>query len=152
MLGIFLLGICTSRASSSGALFGGVIGALCMAATSAAKYTCRLPEGGQVGSSRCPVWLEQVGSLSVFLYATFGTAITLAVGYSTSLLVWSNTAEERAAQSKLRYSCSSSKAAADGSSGTYLGTGEDTQQQAKITRKTPEQDVGLRTSLLAATS
>lgn len=107
-----------------------------MAATSAAKYTCRVAEGG---SSGCPAWLEEVGSLSVFLYATFGTAITVVVGYGTSLLVWPNTVEERQAQSRLRYSYAAS-------------TLDESREHVKGVSNAQEQGEGLQTSLLVATS
>ena len=79
LLGIFLLGIGTRWASAGGALFGGIVGALCMGAVSAAKYTCR-------GDVTCPGWLQQIGTLSVFLYAGFGCAITLVAGAAGSLI------------------------------------------------------------------
>eukprot|EP01043_Picozoa_sp_COSAG02_P041370 COSAG02_NODE_3422_length_6770_cov_24.488982_3_plen_108_part_00 len=107
-----------------------------MGATSAAKYTCRVAEGGASG---CPVWLEEAGSLSVFLYATFGTAITVVVGYGTSLLVWPNTAEERQAQSRLRYSYAAS-------------TLDESSDHIKGISAAQEQDEGLQASLLVATS
>ena len=152
LLGIFLLGICTRRASAGGALCGGVIGAVAMGAISAAKYSCRPPTdggGGGGGGSGCPEWLEVVGSLSVFLYATFGTAITLAVGYSASLLVWPNTAEERAALTGL---CYGDHMMNDG--GKYEAQQEERgrrkQAQGRAKGQEEGEGEGLRASLLGA--
>ena len=121
-----------------------------MGATSAAKYSCRLPTdgtGGGEGGSGCPEWLEVVGSLSVFLYATFGTVITLVVGYSASLLLWPNTAEERAALTGLCY-------------GDHMmndGVKYEAQQEERGRRKQAQgakgqdgEEEGLRASLLGA--
>jgi Na+/proline symporter len=148
LLGIFLLGICTRRASAGGALCGGVIGAVAMGAISAAKYSCRPPTDGG-GGSGCPEWLEVVGSLSVFLYATFGTAITLAVGYSASLLVWPNTAEERAALTGL---CYGDHMMNDG--GKYEAQQEERgrrkQAQGRAKGQVEGEGEGLRASLLGA--
>lgn len=111
-----------------------------MGATSFAKYSCRVQDSGFLS---CPAWLEAVGSLSVFLYATFGAVITVVVGYTTSLAIWPNTAKQREAQARLHFSCSSG-----------LSSGQDaSQMDNKNTNPQGLHGEGdLQTKLLAATS
>lgn len=78
LLGIFLLGILTHRATARGALAGGIIGFL-------ATITVPLSRA-LIGPGAGLEMLRQLGRISDFYYAFLGTMITVAVGYAVSLL------------------------------------------------------------------
>ncbi len=79
LLGIFLLGILTTRANATGVLVGGVIGIATTISVPLLKVT--LSESLQEGT------LGTLLNVSNFYYGFIGTMVTVLVGYSVSLLL-----------------------------------------------------------------
>lgn len=87
LLGIFLLGIGTRRATGAGALAGGIAGFVMTIAVPISRLL--LGEGG-LGRDMLPVELEaglrSLGNISNFYFGALGALGTVAVGYAASLL------------------------------------------------------------------
>ncbi len=76
LLGIFLLGILSHRANSSGVLIGGILGFL---------GTIAVPSLRMLPAALQPPALQYLGRISNFYYGFCGALLTIIVGYASSL-------------------------------------------------------------------